>query len=151
VKRGGPLTRRTRLRASTPLVAKVGLRRSRYTPGSRLQAAATTIRRDWTPARAKVTAEGRCRARDGLCLGPLQAAHVIGREYDPAHPTREGWRIVLAEHVVPLCEHHHRRYDAHELNLLPFLRHEEWEAACLLVGLGSAERRVMGGAWREAA
>ena len=151
MKRGGPLTRTTPLRRVSPFRTVTTMTRRKPLQGAVGRVAAKLQERDWTPARAKVAAEGCRMRRDGLCSGPVQAAHTIGRRYDPPHPTRPGARIVLAVHVVGLCEHHHGRYDAHALNLRPHLTEEEWQAAVALVGEGPALRRVMGSAWREAA
>ena len=92
------------------------------------------MRRDWSQARAKVDAEGRCRvcgdARD------LQAAHVIGRVHDPKNGK------VRPDDVVPLCGDCHRRYDGRDLDLLPYLTHAEQAQAVAHVGLVGAYRRT---------
>jgi hypothetical protein len=113
-------------------------------------------KRDWTEARAKVDAEGRCRfwrgGPSGLCVGRLEAAHIVGRHRDYFMPLSAyedaGFRIIAAvslevapERIVPLCAHHHDAYDAHELNLLGFLTAEE-EAQAVLDAGGRAEWRV---------
>ena len=121
---------------------------------------------DYTEARAKVDREGRCRvcgAQEGYGVH-LEAAHVLGRKHDPKDAT--GRRIVVPEAVVALCRRSqvadlpkdleesrrhggcHPAYDAHALNLRPYLTDEEWHYAVGLVGLGDAERRTMGRAWR---
>lgn len=109
---------------------------------------AAIVPRDWTPARAKVEREGRCRVCPATVF--LQAAHVIGRRYDPAHPhpRQKGERIVMADAVVPLCPTCHDRYDTHQLNLLDHLTDAEYIHAVDLVGAGQARRRIMGAAWR---
>lgn len=85
------------------------------------------------------------------CLGPVQRAHVIGREHDEPHPTRPGWRIVRAVDVVPLCRAHHIAYDGRALDLLPYLTVEEQARAVLLSdGLVSALVRLSGGGGRLA-
>lgn len=118
-------------------------------PPRRGKPKARAIPRDYTTeARPKVEREGVCRCGCGATSG-LQAAHVIGRKYDPPHPSRPGL-IVLADHVVPLARPCHDRYDHHRLNLWPLLTDDEREAAILLVGKGPAERRCMGSAWRQA-
>lgn len=116
------------------------------TPILRTRMRPVRIVRDWTLARAKVEAAGRCRI--GLdCEGPIEAAHLIGRALDPRDPDRPHVRIVPPDLVVPLCRAHHRRYDAHELDLRPHLTDAEREAAC--ARRPDAERRLAGRAWRE--
>lgn len=115
--------------------------------------------RDWSDARAKIEAEGRCRVcgRDDADLRALgrpahervEAAHVIGRAYDGPHPDGRPGRWVNPDDVVPLCTEDHRDYDAHRLNLAPYLKPVEYVRATRLVGHGPAERRIMGAAWRE--
>jgi 5-methylcytosine-specific restriction endonuclease McrA len=91
-------------------------------------------RRDWTQARAKVDREAQCRVcGDGR---DLQAAHTIGRTYDPIHGK------VQAIDIVPLCPGCHRQYDGRTLNLLPYLSHDEQAAAVGHVGIISALRRL---------
>lgn len=91
-------------------------------------------RRDWSFARAKVDDERCCRvcqSRDHV-----EAAHTIGRKYDGP--------IVDSRDIVPLCRTHHTAYDKHELDLLPYLTHEEQTAAVSHVGIVSAMRRLTG-------
>ncbi len=141
MKRGGPLTRRTRMVRSTMARSRMSA-----TPPPPL---------DWRPALAKVAAEGACRvcgrfpgdAYPGHTSLWLEAAHVISRAHHRG-------LVVQAAHVVPLCGECHRGpkgYDQHALNLRPYLTEVEWAAAVELVGEGPAERRTMGGAWRSAA
>ncbi len=84
-------------------------------------------KRDWKDARAKVEIEAVCRymAPDtDPCQGPLEAAHIIGREHDLFH--HEGsvaW--VNPQRIVPLCRKHHRAFDAHELDVLAVLTTRE--------------------------
>jgi len=92
------------------------------------------MRRDWTKARAKVDSEAECRVcerGDGL-----QAAHVIGRKYDP--PTGK----VDPLDIVPLCVECHMAYDAHRLDLLPYLTYPEQGQAASHVGLVRALKRT---------
>lgn len=117
--------------------------------------------RDWTEANAKVESEGgfcRVGAHDaGLgvpidnprdlpgCAGPVERAHVIGREHDDPHPTRAGVLIVRAESVVPLCRRHHAEYDGRRLDLLPYLDvAEQVHAVAQAGGLVAALYRVSG-------
>ena len=99
--------------------------------------------RDWTLAIAKVHREHKCR-RCG-CTGKLDAAHTIGREYDrAADGTRNGVLVVNPDDVVPLCVACHTAYDAHQVDLLPFLTQAEQARAVLHVGLMSALARLTG-------
>lgn len=98
------------------------------------------MRRDWSFARAKIDSERCCRvcqSRDHV-----EAAHTIGRKYDGA--TSSGVLVVIPHDVVPLCREHHSAYDKHELDLLPYLTHEEQAAAVSHVGIVSAMRRLTG-------
>lgn len=93
-------------------------------------------RRDWKLARAKVDAEGECRVcnrGDGL-----EAAHVIGRVHDPADGK------VRPVDVIPLCGACHRNYDGRNLDLLPYLTHDEQAAAVGHLGIIGALRRISG-------
>lgn len=103
-------------------------------------------RRDWTLARVKVDAEGgRCR----ICKSgdDVQAAHIIGRTHDryaADGETRlpEPW-VVLTTRIVPLCQTHHRAFDAHLLDLLGHLTpQEEAQAVIDSRGLESARIRL---------
>lgn len=137
MKSGGPLTRRT------PLRARATIERTASPLQRQARRAASRKAKDWSAARAKVAAEGRCRCGCGATEG-LQAAHVLGQRYD-----RDGF--VYPDHVIPLARPCHESYDAHRLNIRPLLTADEWEAAVLLVGEGPALRRVMGREWRELA
>lgn len=101
------------------------------------------IRRDWTDARAKLEAEGECRI--SLCVSGerLECAHVVGRFRDPE--VSPGRRRVLPDAIVPLCRTHHGEYDAHRLDLLPYLTLEEQlQAVRDAGGLEAARRRLIG-------
>lgn len=91
-------------------------------------------RRDWSQARAKVDAEARCRVCKGG--GRLQAAHVLGRKYDPPSG------IVQPDDIIPLCRPCHELYDGRELGVLPYLTLDEQAAAVRLVGIMRALRRI---------
>ena len=93
-------------------------------------------RRDWKDARAKCDAEGGCRVCDRY---GVEAAHTIGRTYDPA-----GGKVRALD-IVPLCPQHHREYDARTLDLLPYLTLAEQAAAVEHVGIVRALRRLSGG------
>jgi 5-methylcytosine-specific restriction endonuclease McrA len=102
------------LTRKTPLESKTGLKRSRIK--------SREPRRDWTEAITKVQEEGRCR----VCGASenLEAAHVIPRAKSDERVTGPRGGEVLRvprDAVVPLCREHHGDYDAHRLDLLPFL------------------------------
>lgn len=88
--------------------------------------------RDWAAARAKVDDERDCRVCESR--EHVEAAHTIGRVHDSA--------VVNPQDIVPLCTKHHMLYDAHRLDLLPYLTHEEQAAAVSHVGIVSAMRRL---------
>lgn len=100
-----------------------------------------SVRRDWTDAHEKLEREHRaCRVGHG-CRGRTECAHVIGRKYDaPLH--QASILYVHPDDVVPLCTHHHRLYDAHDLELLPHLLPAEQARAALHVGLVRALART---------
>lgn len=113
-------------------------------------------RRDWSEARSKVEREGRCRVCGdvGTAIAYLEAAHVIGREHDnkaigfgPKEDRSMLWVSPLR--IVPLCRHMqggcHPKYDAHELDLLPYLTVEEQAQAVLDAGsIELARNRICG-------
>lgn len=88
-------------------------------------------KRDWILARAKVDHEGVCR----VCRTShrIEAAHVIGREHDRdaglnyGRDAAGGKLLVNPDRIVPLCgpatdlSTCHGKYDAHRLDLLPYL------------------------------
>jgi hypothetical protein len=99
------------------------------------------VARDWSAAREKVEREGRCR----VCGSRerLQAAHVIGRQYDVG--------LVNPHDIVPLCSYRnvgtggcHQAYDRRALDLLPYLSYAEQSAAVAHVGIIGAQRRICG-------
>lgn len=109
------------------------------------------VKRDWTLARAKVEAEGRCRlnahltpyyaerqTKDGKCDGPIEAAHVVEKRYDDG-PT------VQPCDIIPLCSFHHARYDARRLSILELLTNEEQAAAVAKLGIIRALKRTTSG------
>lgn len=97
------------------------------------------VRRDWRPA---FQAKGNCGCR--VCgRWPAQLAHVLGRRFDRRKPGSK-IRVVEADAVVPLCLSHHADYDAHRLDLWPFLTDGERGWAAGRVGDGEARRRVSG-------
>jgi hypothetical protein len=112
------------------------------------------IVRDWSEAIEKVNREGRCRycgERPPFIL--LQAAHILDRSYDQEtrRTPKAVHRKVLGVSVVPLCQADHELYDGSQLDLSAFLNPDEWAWAIMRVGLGQAQRRIMGrGAWMGA-
>jgi hypothetical protein len=91
-----------------------------------------------------------------LCDGPLEAAHIIGRDRDGVPPLvlgqRDFWKpnLVVPNRIVPLCRKHHRAYDAHELDLLGYLTAEEEAQAVLDAGsIESARRRLCPSEYRR--
>ena len=109
----------------------------------------SNLDRDWSEARAKCDAEGRCRAAADSqfpCSGPLQAAHVVFRGVDRVQEgPRGGLRTVVDPlDIVPLCQIHHIAYDGHRFDLLPFLTVDEQAKAVGHMGLERARRRITG-------
>lgn len=94
-------------------------------------------RRDWTAARAKVEAEGVCRACG--TGGRLEAAHIIPRSINPTEANMD------ALGICPLCPNCHRDYDSHQLDLLPYLTVlEQSNAVIMASGIASADRIISG-------
>jgi hypothetical protein len=113
------------------------------------------VQRDWSEAHAKVREEARCRIKG-----------CKNKDLDPAHTFKRGLqdvdvevlyfddaagcdRLKLVKHVlpdsiVPLCRMHHEQYDAHRLNLLPYLTLEEQADMARCVGLERAINRATG-------
>jgi hypothetical protein len=95
-----------------------------------------------SPARQKVEHEGKCRVCP-LSARYCDAAHTIDRSL-----SRSGFDD--ADLIVPLCSDikggagHHQMYDAHTLDLLPYLTNEEQAAMVREVGMARAWRRVTG-------
>jgi hypothetical protein len=104
-------------------------------------------KRDWTAAREKVDEASCCR----VCGVPsnLQAAHIDGRKYDKPRGTTK-ILFVDPDRIVPLCGDCHREYDAHELDLLPYLTTTEQVAVVRAMGgIEIARNRVCGNAVRR--
>lgn len=101
-------------------------------------------RRDWSAARLKVQLEGVCRlGRDHQCQGEIDAAHVTGREHDPASPDPDFDLEVRPDSVLPLCRRHHKLYDTHNVDVLQVLTIDEQVRAVLdLDGIELARRRT---------
>lgn len=95
-----------------------------------------TVRRDWSEARQKVEAEGKCR-RCYRSDVRLEAAHVIGRAKDKPRVEGSTSRVLFVHplSIVPLCGDRiegdrsvqgcHSLYDRGEITILPFLTLEE--------------------------
>lgn len=116
----------------------------------------TQPKRFWDDAREKVTSERVCRLwRLGGCQGKVECAHVIGREKDPpadAYGATGYDRYVEPVSVIPLCQHHHREYDARRVDVLHVLDLREQLQA--VADAGSVElmrRRTAPTAYRRAA
>jgi hypothetical protein len=80
----------------------------------------------------------------------VELAHVSGRVFD--QPRTPGAKTVYVEpeSVVPLCPEHHKAYDAHALDLLPFLRAPEQLRAVKDYGLiETARRRLCPSEYRQ--
>ncbi len=77
------------------------------------------------------------RDRQWLGEGAVDSAHVACQHHceEPAA-------------TVPLCRSLHDAYDAHRLNLLPFLTREEEVHATLEVGILGALKRITSADWR---
>jgi hypothetical protein len=93
------------------------------------------VKRDWAAARAKITAEGRCR----YCgtTKALEVAHVLPRSRLP------GPEAMDDRNVIPLCAKDHRLQHAGRLELLPLLSLEEQAFIVSLVGIEEARRRTI--------
>ena len=77
--------------------------------------------RKWSDEALAKREEG-CR----VCGRPdVELAHVTYRRFD--RPRKPGQKTVWVEpeSIVPLCNHHHRLFDDHLLDLLPYLHLEE--------------------------
>lgn len=84
--------------------------------------------------------EERCR----VCgIEGVELAHITGRAWD--RPRTPGAKTVYVEpqSIVPLCPRHHRQYDAHALDLLPYLElPEELRAIEDMGSIGLALKRL---------
>jgi hypothetical protein len=98
-------------------------------------------KRDWTLARAKVEEENFCCR---VCGAPgAEAAHILGRKFDQPISPGAKTLLVLPDRIVPLCPEDHGFYDAHTLDLLPFLTAAEQAQAILDAGsIGLALKRI---------
>lgn len=98
------------------------------------------MKRRWEDARAKAEMEG-CRVRTlGGCEGPTETAHTVGRRWD--REVAPGVLYVDPEDVCGLCRRHHLRFDAGQLDLLPFLTLREQAAATKHIGIERARNRL---------
>jgi hypothetical protein len=102
-------------------------------------------KRDWSLAQAKVEEEGEfCRVCGAI---EVEKAHILGRKYDQPISPDSRTLLVLPDRIVPLCgewaNRCHQRYDAHELDLLPYLTAAEQAQAILDAGsIGLALKRI---------
>jgi hypothetical protein len=93
-------------------------------------------------ARAKVEGEGKCRVC-GIRAEHCDAAHTIDRSLSSSG-------FVDPDLIVPLCSQIkggagcHAAYDAHALDLLPYLTRAEEVAMVREVGIERARRRATG-------
>lgn len=99
------------------------------------------VKRDWCRAVAKKAREQGCRVcGDGY---NLESAHIIGRSQD--EPDEKGVLIVHEDSTIPLCQKHHKEYDARRFDLLPYLTSSEQARATYEAGgIVSALRRISG-------
>jgi hypothetical protein len=94
------------------------------------------------PARQKVEDEGCCRVC-GIAAQYCDAAHTIDRSL-----SRSGYTD--PELIVPLCSDIkggagcHQKYDAHALDLLPYLTLTEQSVMVCAIGMARAYRRATG-------
>jgi hypothetical protein len=112
---------------------------------------ARRLRRDWRDADAKLARErGQCRVakldplQASTCSGPVQRAHLVPREHDRPDDGTFYDRIVDADNICPLCEHHHKLFDTHQLDLLPYLDLREQGYVAGVLGLMGAFHRLTG-------
>lgn len=96
------------------------------------------LRRDWSDA------IDRWAGIPCLVCGrwPRELAHVVGREYDERRGVKRDRAYVHPDAVVPLCQKHHREYDSHRLDLLPYLPERVVAWAIMRVGRGKALARI---------
>ena len=97
--------------------------------------------RDWDDAIRKVRAEGECR----ICgvQRNLQAAHLAPRAHDK--PKRFGSKTLYVDpaNILPLCASCHRKFDAHEIDVLEYLRvGEQLYVVEALGGIENARMRL---------
>lgn len=109
----------------------------------------------WEAARTKVDQEGRCRVckRTAARVWALEAAHTIGQKYQDTEIrhfdlSRDEW-WVNPDSVIPLCKDTdggcHGKYDAHKLDILPYITNDEQADAVAAVGIDRALRRLTSG------
>lgn len=94
---------------------------------------------DWTVALEKKRREGRCRI-DGCREMVIDAAHVVPRSLGGG----------MGEHdTIPLCRIHHQQFDAHRLDILPYLTYEEQAAGVKRIGLERMRVRCLPSEYRR--
>ena len=127
------------LERRSPMKRGGGIKRSRIK--------SRPIRRLWSAAIEKRDAEGRCRVcgHPGSFEWPLEAAHVVGREFDEKVSGKKV-RVVDADGVIPLCRRCHQMQHQRRLSLLGSLTMRELRYAvrvCKEHGL-DVRRRITG-------
>jgi hypothetical protein len=96
------------------------------------------VGRDWSAAWEKVQQEGRCRCASVDCSGQVDPHHIVPRG------SGLGDVVDAASNIVPLCRLHHDLYHAGDLDLLPYLTHDEQAYAVFLVGYVRAGQYMSG-------
>ena len=97
--------------------------------------------RDWDDAIRKVRAEAECR----VCgvQRNLQAAHLAPRAHDKPKRFDSKTRYVDPANILPLCASCHRKFDAHEMDILEYLRvGEQLHVVEALGGIENARMRL---------
>ena len=91
------------------------------------------MRRDWTkvveahPQTCRIHSLDRTHA----CEGPVEFAHITPRKLDKRNSSSAKGYVVDPLDICPLCKGAHMRYDAGELDLLPYLTVDEQARAVL--------------------
>jgi hypothetical protein len=105
-------------------------------------------KRQWDRAIEKVESEGCCRVCGASDF--VDAAHTIGRakqDKEVEGPRGGTYLYVDPDSIIPLCSEHHRMYDSHRLDLLPYMKlPEQVNAVQAAGGIALANRRLSGNA-----
>jgi hypothetical protein len=96
------------------------------------------VPRDWSQAHDKLAAEGRCRCAGDDCSGKVDPHHIVPRSAGLGDP------LDAASNIVPLCRLHHEAAHGGDLDLLPYLTHDEQAYAVFLVGYMRAGQYMSG-------
>jgi hypothetical protein len=96
------------------------------------------VKRDWRFANEKLAP---CR----ICgASSIELANTIGKARQDVEQD-DGTMLVIPDAVIPLCFSHHRLYDSHLLNILPYLTHKEMTNAVEAAGgIRYAGKRLTG-------